>query len=93
MSAGDHPDVIRLQGSERGGIGRDDAYAGCMATPSHLPYVVRGLSELPHEELPVRGETEDQYCKRVVAEIRRHERAERRRRIAAWLRLRQPRRP
>jgi hypothetical protein len=62
-----------------------------MATPSHLTYVVRDLSSFAaHEGLPARGETEDEYFKRLVSEIRRQERADRRQRVIRWLLGREP---
>jgi hypothetical protein len=55
-----------------------------------MPYVVRGLSDLPHEDVPVRGESEHEYFSRLMADIRRHERAERRQRVVDWLLGREP---
>jgi hypothetical protein len=56
-----------------------------MATPSHLHFVERGMRDLPHEDGPARGESEHDYFLRLVKEIRRHERAERRSRVVGWL--------
>jgi len=61
-----------------------------MATPSHLHFVERGLRDLPHEDVPARGESEHEYFTRLVSEIRRHERAERRSRVVGWLLGRDP---
>ena len=61
-----------------------------MATPSHLHFVERGLRDLPHEDVPARGESEHEYFTRLVSDIRRHERAERRSRVVSWLLGRAP---
>ena len=61
-----------------------------MAMPSHLHHIERGLRDLRHEDVPVRGETEHEYFTRLVGEIRRRERAERRSRVVSWLLGRAP---
>jgi hypothetical protein len=50
-----------------------------------MPYVARGLSDLSHEDVPARGESEHEYFSRLMDDIRRHQRAERRERVVSWL--------
>lgn len=56
-----------------------------MATPNNMPHVVRDLTFLAHERLPLRGESEHDYFTRLVVEIRRRERTHRRERVIRWL--------
>ncbi len=65
-------------------------YAGRM-TPSHLASI-RELREIRRERPRLSGETEVQYCERLALEVRRRQRAQRRRNLVVRVLRRDARR-
>jgi hypothetical protein len=62
-----------------------------MTPPSHLASI-RELRDIRRERPRMSGETEDQYYQRLASELRRRERAERRRHIVVRVLRRDARR-
>jgi hypothetical protein len=74
-----------------GGAATFGNYAGRMTPPSHLASI-RELRDIRSERPRMSGETEDHYFQRLALELRRRERAQRRRHLVVRVLRREARR-